>query len=220
VSTAIVAASVRGEKLRFEEEGGTLLKALDGPAEGARILGESLLVEVESGGLVPSPALRTLGGRLRRSLQARWEHPVWVGLAPVPGRLAAEGIARARTAVEVGRIVSPKPRAVVFEDVAAEAALLADRRACERLAGILDSVRAHEKRRGGALIQTLELFFRCGSVAEAARRLDTHRHTVEYRLDQVESLTGRSVRQSPGRFDVEAALVAARLLEGVPARPR
>lgn len=60
---------------------------------------------------------------------------------------------------------------------------------------------------GEELVKTLRAFLRCGmSVARAARALQVHRHTLEYRLGRIEQLLGEDVRAAGRRPFIELAL--------------
>ncbi|HJT56738.1 MAG TPA: helix-turn-helix domain-containing protein, partial [Ktedonobacteraceae bacterium] len=60
----------------------------------------------------------------------------------------------------------------------------------ETLGPLLDS----DSRSNGALIETLEGFFRCnGNLSETARSMHLHRNSLLYRLGRIEELLGRSL---------------------------
>ena len=63
------------------------------------------------------------------------------------------------------------------------------------------------------LVQTLETFLDAdGNVAGTAARLFTHRHTVRYRLERVQDLTGLDVASTDGREKLGLGLKAMRVL--------
>ena len=71
----------------------------------------------------------------------------------------------------------------------------------------LRNVIDHDRRRGSALLETFRVYLDAGaSVSAAAARLRVHPHTVEYRLERLQELSGRSLRQSEGRLTLELAL--------------
>ena len=71
----------------------------------------------------------------------------------------------------------------------------------------LRNVIDHDRRRGSALLETFRVYLDAGaSVSAAAARLGVHPHTVEYRLERIQELSGRSLRQSEGRLTLELAL--------------
>jgi GAF domain-containing protein len=74
-------------------------------------------------------------------------------------------------------------------------------------ANVLHAVEEHEERYGGDLLATLRAWLAAGcSTAAAADALVVHRNTVTYRLGRIEQLTGRSLRDSRVRLELELAL--------------
>ena len=74
-------------------------------------------------------------------------------------------------------------------------------------ATVLQGVEAHEERYGGDLLATLRAWLSAGcSTAAAADALVVHRNTVTYRLGRIEQLTGRSLRDSSVRLELQLAL--------------
>ena len=74
-------------------------------------------------------------------------------------------------------------------------------------AAVLQGVEAHEERYGGDLLATLRAWLSAGcSTAAAADALVVHRNTVTYRLGRIEQLTGRSLRDSSVRLELQLAL--------------
>ena len=74
-------------------------------------------------------------------------------------------------------------------------------------ATVLQDVEAHEERFGGDLITTLRAWLSAGcSTAAAADALVVHRNTVTYRLSRIEQLTGRTLRDSSVRLELQLAL--------------
>ncbi len=74
-------------------------------------------------------------------------------------------------------------------------------------ATVLQDVEAHEERYGGDLLATLRTWLSAGcSTAAAADALVVHRNTVTYRLGRIEQLTGRTLRDSSVRLELQLAL--------------
>jgi GAF domain-containing protein/sugar diacid utilization regulator len=74
-------------------------------------------------------------------------------------------------------------------------------------ATVLQDVEAHEERHGGDLLATLQAWLSAGcSTAAAADALVVHRNTVTYRLGRIEQLTGRTLRDSSVRLELQLAL--------------
>ena len=72
---------------------------------------------------------------------------------------------------------------------------------------MLQDVEAHEERHGGDLLATLREWLSAGcSTAAAADALVVHRNTVTYRLGRIEQLTGRTLRDSSVRLELQLAL--------------
>src|SRR6266568_138478 len=74
-------------------------------------------------------------------------------------------------------------------------------------ADVLHTVAEHEERHGGDLLATLRAWLSAGcSTAAAADALVVHRNTVTYRPGRIEQLTGRGLRDSRVRLELELAL--------------
>ena len=86
--------------------------------------------------------------------------------------------------------------------------------ALRRFAGtVLRDVEAHEESHGGDLLATLRAWLSVGcSTAAAAEALVVHRNTVTYRLGRIEQLTGRSLRDSSVRLELELALTIREII--------
>ncbi|MGH3195615.1 MAG: helix-turn-helix domain-containing protein [Streptosporangiaceae bacterium] len=79
-------------------------------------------------------------------------------------------------------------------------------------ATVLQDVEAHEERHGGDLLATLQAWLSAGcSTAAAADTLVVHRNTVTYRLGRIEQLTGRTLRDSSVRLELQLALTIREL---------
>jgi len=126
-----------------------------------------------------------------------------VGLAPAvnPEAAARRARAAARVAAHVGRPL------VRYEDVVPLAAVL-DGPDEERLAFVQTWLGpVADDPRGEELLRSLTEFYASGlSLAAAARNLYVHRHTLEYRLNRIESLLGADPKSQPTRLFLELAL--------------
>lgn len=70
----------------------------------------------------------------------------------------------------------------------------------------------HDSQGGGALLPTVEMFFKLTSVGETAAALYVHRNTVSYRLRAVKRITGLDVMGDPeARVYLEVQMRLARL---------
>ncbi|MHA6794952.1 helix-turn-helix domain-containing protein [Pseudonocardia bannensis] len=73
--------------------------------------------------------------------------------------------------------------------------------------GLLQPLIVHEAVRGGDLLATLRAWLAAGcSTSSAAAALVVHPNTVGYRLARVEQLTGRSLRDTEVRLELQLAL--------------
>ena len=82
---------------------------------------------------------------------------------------------------------------------------------CETLLGPLV---AHDRDHGSALVESLQAFIEAnGRWADAAAELHVHRHTLRYRMRQIEQLTGRSLTDARDRLELWMALRAHALQE-------
>jgi purine catabolism regulator len=79
-------------------------------------------------------------------------------------------------------------------------ALAFSRRTLERLI-------EHDRKHNTALIGTLRTYLAKGlSMSLAAQELHVHVHTVKYRLNRLEEMTGRCLRNNEDRLTLELAL--------------
>jgi GAF domain-containing protein len=193
----------RGRELvRAASEAGA--GTLVGPYAGGHVL----LVPAEPD---PAPLLRRTFERVRGAVGDRGVVTLVAGPAAGPGghaeahRIAA-GAARLRGVAATGGFVDIRELGLT--------ALLLDsgtpeslRRFADRLLGPLA---AHDARRGGDLLATLRVWLATGcSTAETATTLVVHPNTVAYRLAKLEQLTGRSLRRSDVRLELQLALTVA-----------
>ena len=82
------------------------------------------------------------------------------------------------------------------------------------LLGPLVSLEARQRR---DLFRTLELYVACGgNSVQTAQRLRTHRNTVLYRLERLETLLGVDLRDPQARFVLQLALQARALSRRLP----
>lgn len=142
--------------------------------------------------------------------------------SPLPMRLALghyfpgrEGLARsyrvAKTTLAIGRKRRPKDELLLYADM--------------RLPVLLDELRQGwqgreledllrpltEQDRQGQLQKTLSTWFNCGmQKAKTARTLRIHRNTLDYRMAQIEKLTGMTLSDSD---DCVSLYLALRILE-------
>ena len=133
---------------------------------------------------------------------------------PEPG---LKGIRRAyleaREALEIGQALGLGGPVHRFDDLLLYHFLRVEPALVERFVDqTLGPLIAYDERRKGELIKTIEAYFAVdGSVKMAGEALFAHPHTVTYRLKQVESLTGWSLRDAEDKLRLQLALRAYRL---------
>lgn len=135
---------------------------------------------------------------------------------PEPG---LKGIRRAyleaREALEIGEALDIGGPVHRFDDLLLYHFLRVEPLLVERfIEQTLGPLIAYDERRKGELIKTVEAYFSVdGSVKMAGQALFAHPHTVTYRLKQVESLTGWSLRDAEDKLRLQLALRAYRLAQ-------
>lgn len=135
---------------------------------------------------------------------------------PEPG---LKGIRRAyleaREALEIGLALNLGGSVHRFDDLLLYHFLRVEPALMERfIVQTLGPLIEYDERRKGELIKTIEAyFFVDGSVKLAGEALFAHPHTVTYRLKQIESLTGWSLRNAEDKLRLQLALRAYRLAE-------
>lgn len=180
------------------------------------LLGTSLVLRIPASKAGDSSfaTLRTIGEEILAAVEAGIGERPWVGIGGTHKHRESvdAGAREAMQAIELARSMWKTPRTVLYEDVLPFAALSADPALCNRLGHVLDPVASHDRRHGTSMMPTLQACIdENWSAAATARRLDIHRHTVEYRLQQLRRILGYDVRRSADRFVLEAAAVARRL---------
>lgn len=161
----------------------------------------------------PSTDPNAMPEKLVAELNGEWTFGMG---GPEPG---LKGIRRAyleaREALEIGEALGMSGPVHRFDDlllyhfVRVEPALV-DRFIEQTLGPLIE----YDERRKGELIKTVEAYFAVdGSVKMAGEALFAHPHTVTYRLKQVESLTGWSLRDAEDKLRLQLALRAYRLAQ-------
>lgn len=149
-------------------------------------------------------------------LPATADAPRWRAAAGRSLR-GAEGVrvsySQALEALDLAGVLRLRANVVDAADLVVHRVLLRDRQAAEEL--VATTLGPLADARGGAavLLETLEAYYDAGGVAtEAARRLHLSVRAVTYRLARVAELLGRDPTDPAGRFELHAAVLAARLL--------
>lgn len=146
------------------------------------------------------------------------EHTATVAIGPIADGPADHGPAYrvARGAVRLRR--SARPGGVVDVRDLGLAAFLLEEGAPDTLRrfarNLLRPVVAHDDLRGGDLLPTLRAWLSAGcSTSATARELVVHPNTVGYRIASIEKLTGRSLRRSDTRLDLQLALTVRDIVQ-------
>ncbi len=132
------------------------------------------------------------------------------------GRVHTDPAGLARTYDEALYAVEARPgdgtpAVATFRDLGSIQLLLSlDERGVELYCeSMLGPLRAHDARHGSALIESLAAYIEAnGRWADAAAALGVHRHTLRYRIDKIEQLTGRSPADARDRLELWLALRA------------
>lgn len=108
-----------------------------------------------------------------------------------------------------------KPGLVSLDDRLPEALLLGNPGVADRLPAVaLGKLPALPNRERATLLRTLEALLVCnGSATHAAQRLYCHRNTVLYRLQRIETTTGRTISRPRDRLLLALGLMALRTRE-------
>jgi purine catabolism regulator len=73
-----------------------------------------------------------------------------------------------------------------------------------------------DRKGGGRLVETLEMFFRCnGNIKLTSEKLYAHYNTVVYRLDKIQSILGVSLDDPEDRLQLHLALKLGQITPGV-----
>ncbi|MFJ9413431.1 PucR family transcriptional regulator ligand-binding domain-containing protein [Streptomyces sp. NPDC101227] len=163
-----------------------------------------------SGGGVHS-ALRDLWPTLHACHPQTPLHAGVSGLATTPGGLNS-ALSQARYALAAARADAPKAALVTsVEDLTTLGTLLAGVPADVRTAfstQVLGPLAAGSSTSHRMLLETLEVFLaQHGSWARTAETLHLHVNTVHYRIQRIESLTGRDLSRLDHKLDLHAALL-------------
>jgi purine catabolism regulator len=152
---------------------------------------------------------------LAERIRARAGIPAGASRA-VPVADARRGYHEARWALEAALLEEAEPRLFTYRDLGSFQLLLAMqdddalRTFCD---SILNPLESQDTGYAAELVRSLEVFIECnGQWERAARKLYCHRHTLRYRIQRVEQLTGRSLDSARDRIDFWLALRGRELL--------
>lgn len=152
---------------------------------------------------------------LRRQLVQRLGVEVMLSASrPAPSMEVAGCVREARYGLQVCRM---ERRTTVTFDSLGTYRLLLGLQDPETVRAFADSVlgplQSYDDRHGGQLLRTLDSFLgNVGRWEATAAALGVHRHTLRYRIQKVEELTGRSLSLAPDRTELWLALRARELI--------
>jgi len=151
---------------------------------------------------------------------------VYAGLSAVcPGAAdLSRGLGQARQALVAARSFPERLGLCCFEELGVLELLVAirDRSLLDRfLQATLGPLLHHEAGGAPVLVQTLEAWMQTnGHLVAAAQRLGVHRNTLNYRMQQIESLTGLDLDHAPHRLNIAVALMIWRLSSHPSSQPQ
>ncbi len=123
---------------------------------------------------------------------------------------AQRGLESAEAALAIARRIYGSGRVAAFDDLGAYPLLYGGASAAELLAlarGVLAPLRAYDDKHQTELERTLALYFSTGqNVKTTASELNVHRHTVFYRLRQINEISGRSLESAHDQLTLRLAI--------------
>ncbi len=161
--------------------------------------------------------VRHAAGELSRALASPDEggdrdHRIGIGGVLDERRSIDDSAGEARRATALATTAGLTRNVIAYDNVFLVDAVTSDSRLQNRLVRILQPVVAHDRAKRQHLVRTLEQFFDSDlSTSTTARKLGTHRHTIDYRLRKIEELLGFELADYPNRQLIEIALLALRM---------
>ena len=140
---------------------------------------------------------------------------VGVGRRVTGARQIVQSYVEAEQAARIGRQFLGGNRTVAFADLGVYRVIarVEDQEALEEFRReYLGPLEDYDARHAAELVETLEGFFACnGNHARAAEVLHLHRNTLLYRLDRIQSITGRDLGDAETRLSLQLALKIRRV---------
>ncbi|HTU69896.1 MAG TPA: helix-turn-helix domain-containing protein [Candidatus Baltobacteraceae bacterium] len=174
--------------------------------------GVTLTVLVPAGREVDAENAKTAAQLLPKSAAKRKSGlRIAGGVSAVVAPLGAQrGVANAEAALTIGRRIYGGGRVAAYDELGAYA-LLYDGADVEHLRAlaraVLAPLRAYDEKHQTELERTLALYFATGqNVKTTASELNVHRHTVFYRLRQINEISGRSLESAHDQLTLRLAL--------------
>jgi sugar diacid utilization regulator len=133
------------------------------------------------------------------------------GVSPSVSALEAQrGVARAEAALAIARRIYGMGRVATFDDLGAYPLLFGGANAQELVTfarSVLAPLRAYDEKHQTELERTLALYFSTGqNVKTTAGELNVHRHTVFYRLRQINEISGRTLESAHDQLTLRLAI--------------
>ncbi|MFM1651473.1 PucR family transcriptional regulator [Brevibacillus sp. B_LB10_24] len=161
--------------------------------------------------------------RLLAQLPAQWaksapDSPLAAAVSSPRSELAelAEAAQEAVYALQVYPLIKPQAPVLRYADMEGYQFLFPFHQQQEALrklwSPLLDELLAYDKQYGHRLLDTLQVYLEANlNGLQAAQTLYIHRHTLKYRLQQIEAKTGKSLANAAQRWQLQLALMAYRL---------
>lgn len=197
---------LRTERMRLPE--GVLAAPIDG--ELALIVP---LAQADPAGKAADASLEATLGQLLGELRAVAGDPglrLFAGRAVVRPEQLPSSLSQARRARQVAKMCGLGGDTVTYDRLGVYSLLYLIPSCEERdqfLLRFTAPLRQADKRGGGRLAETLEMFFRCnGNIKLTSEKLYAHYNTVVYRLDKIQSLLGISLDDPEDRLQLQLSL--------------
>lgn len=160
---------------------------------------QRLLAELRP--LLGDPELRLYAGRL----------------APKPEQLPAS-LSQAKRARQVAEVCGLQDEVVTYDRLGVYSLLYLIPSSEEReqfLQRFSLPLQQADRKGGGRLVETLEMFFRCnGNIKLTSEKLFAHYNTVVYRLDKIQSILGVSLDDPEDRLQLQLSLKLGQITPG------
>lgn len=154
--------------------------------------------------------------RVQRLLQSKWSSPTVPTYSCGIGRVARDvekiphSFREAQQALEIGRRLFGEGKLHSFARLGVYRLLFyldGQSELFDFYQETLGPLLLHDARSDGALVETLEGFFRCnGNLSETARMMHLHRNSLLYRLERIQEILGRSLEDAELRLSLQIAL--------------
>ncbi|MFC3800150.1 PucR family transcriptional regulator [Cohnella sp. GCM10012308] len=199
-----------------------------------RLPGRELLAAVYGGDLVlivtekeeegPGPVETTAEAKLQELLNELREELDLPAMRLFAGRpvsrpeLLPASLSQANRAKQVAEVCGLAGDVVPYDNLGVYALLYLIPGGEEReqfLRRYMDPLQQADRKGGGRLAETLEMFFRCnGNIKLTSERLYAHYNTIVYRLDKIQNILGVSLDDPEDRLQLQLSLKLGQLSPG------